>query len=198
MGRPGQIRIIGGLWRGRRLPVAHQVGLRPTPERVRETLFNWLSAAVGGARCLDLFAGTGALGFEALSRGARGVVMVERERQAARQLKATRTRLAAGAAQIIHAEAIAWLAPRREPFDIVFLDPPFHREYVKKACAQLVNRGHLAPSAYVYTETERGVPSSLLGLKELKRAQAGQVEYRLYRYDRSNVNELDGNLSGHV
>lgn len=178
--------------------VANQPGLRPTPDRVRETLFNWLAGSVGGARCLDLFAGTGALGFEALSRGARCAVMVEENKQLARRLQASRAALAAASAEVFQAEALAWLGEPRDPFDIVFLDPPFHRDYVKKACALLVNRGHLAPSAYVYTETERGVPSPAPGLKELKQARAGQVEYRLYQYDRSNMNEVDGNISGNV
>ena len=181
MNSTGKIRIIGGQWRGRRLPVADRAGLRPTPDRVRETLFNWLAGRIGGARCLDLFAGTGALGFEALSRGAAAAVMVEQDRQLVRQLEATRTLLEATGAGIVHAEALAWLAQRRDPFDIVFLDPPFHGDYVKKACAVLLNRGHLAPSAYVYTETERGIPFPASGLKELKQAQAGQVEYRLYQ-----------------
>ena len=181
MDGPGKIRIIGGQWRGRRLPVAGRAVLRPTPDRVRETLFNWLSGSVGGARCLDLFAGSGALGFEALSRGARAAVMVEQDRELVRRLEATREDLNAERAEIIHADALAWLAQQRDPFDIVFLDPPFHREYVKKTCALLVNRGHLTPSAYVYTETERGVPPPAPGLKELKQAQAGQVEYRLYQ-----------------
>ena len=198
MGSTGKIRIIGGQWRGRRLPVAARAGLRPTPDRVRETLFNWLAGSVGGARCLDLFAGTGALGFEALSRGAAAAVMVEQDRLLARQLEATRKLLDAAGAEIIHAEGLTWLAQRRDPFDIVFLDPPFHRDYVKKACAALVNRGHLTPSAYVYTETEPGIPAPAPGLKELKQAQAGQVEYRLYQYDRSTMNELDGDISGHV
>lgn len=198
MSGTGKIRIIGGQWRGRRLPVADRAGLRPTPDRVRETLFNWLAGSIGGTRCLDLFAGTGALGFEALSRGAAAAVMVEQDTQLARQLEATRKFLDAAGAEIIHGEGLTWLAQRRDPFDIVFLDPPFHRDYVKKACAVLVNRGHLTPSAYVYTETERGFPAPAPGLKELKQAQAGQVEYRLYQYDRSYMNELDGDISGHV
>ena len=118
MSSTGKIRIIGGQWRGRRLPVADHAGLRPTPDRVRETLFNWLSGAVGGARCLDLFAGTGALGFEALSRGAAAAVMVEQDRQLARQLEATRALLEATGAEILHAEGLAWLAQRRDLFDI--------------------------------------------------------------------------------
>ena len=183
----GKIRIIGGEWRGRRLAVADRPGLRPTPDRIRETLFNWLAPVVPGARCLDLFAGTGALGFEALSRGARCAVMVEQNKQLAQQLEQTKAVLAPARAEIIHAEAITWLANRHEPFDIVFLDPPFHQDYVKKACIPLINKGHLAPAAYVYTETEQDFPSPAPGLKALKQARAGQVEYRLYQY---NVGEI--------
>ena len=183
----GKVRIIGGEWRGRRLAVADKPGLRPTPDRIRETLFNWLAAVVPEARCLDLFAGTGALGFEALSRGARCAVLVEQNRQLAQGLEETRAVLAAERAEIIHAEAIAWLANSHEPFDIVFLDPPFRRDYVKKACALLTNKGHLTPAAYVYTETEQGAPSRVPGLMVLKQAHAGQVESRLYQY---NVREI--------
>ena len=183
----GKIRIIGGEWRGRRLTVADQPGLRPTPDRIRETLFNWLAAVVPGARCLDLFAGTGALGFEALSRGARCAVMVEQNKQLAQQLEQTKSVLAAARAEIIHGEAINWLANRHGPFDVVFLDPPFHQDYLKKACTLLINKGHLAPAAYVYTETGQDVPSHAPGLKALKQARAGQVEYTLYQY---NVGEI--------
>ena len=183
----GKIRIIGGQWRGRRLPVAHQPGLRPTPDRIRETLFNWLAPVISGARCLDLFAGTGALGFEALSRGARYAAMVEQNIELVQQLEETKSVLEAGRAEIIHAEASSWLADRHEPFDVVFLDPPFHRQYVKKACTLLINKGHLAPAAYVYTETEQDAPPQVPGLQAIKQAQAGQVEYRLYQY---NVGEI--------
>ena len=179
----GKVRIIGGEWRGRRLAVAHGPGLRPTPDRVRETLFNWLAAIVPGARCLDLFAGTGALGFEALSRGACCAVLVEKNNQLARGLEKSRRTLAGGRAQVINADALAWLEKKHEPFDVVFLDPPFHRDYVKKACALLTNRGHLAAAAYVYTETEPGVSVQAPGLTALKQARAGQVEYRLYQYN---------------
>ena len=183
----GKVRIIGGEWRGRRLAIAENPDLRPTPDRIRETLFNWLAVVIPGARCLDLFAGTGALGFEALSRGARCVVMVEQNKQLIQGLEQTKSILAAARATIIRAEALAWLTERHEPFDIVFLDPPFRREYVKKACTLLTNRGHLAPAAYIYAETEPGAGSQVAGLMELKQARAGQVEYRLYRY---NVGEI--------
>ena len=183
----GKIRIIGGRWRGRRLPVAHQPDLRPTPDRIRETLFNWLAPVIPGARCLDLFAGTGALGFEALSRGARCAIMVEQNIQLVQQLEGAKSVLEADRAEIIHAEAINWLANRHEPFNVVFLDPPFHRHYVKKACTLLINKGHLAPAAYVYTETEQDAPSQVPGLQTVKQARAGQVEYRLYQYNVGDI-----------
>ena len=179
----GKVRIIGGVWRGRKLVVAEQPGLRPTPDRIRETLFNWLAAIVPGACCLDLFAGTGALGFEALSRGARHVVMVEQNKQLVRRLEENKTTLVAQGAEIIHADAITWLERAHMPFDIVFLDPPFHQNYVQKTCTLLTNKGHLAPIAHVYTETERRAPFRAAGLKTIKQARAGQVECSLYQHN---------------
>ena len=112
---PGKLRIIGGEWRGRRLAVANEPGLRPTPDRVRETLFNWLAPVIPGSRCLDLFAGTGALGFEALSRGARGAVLVENNKRLARELEKTGSALNARGAEIVNGDAFAWLA--RQPWN---------------------------------------------------------------------------------
>jgi 16S rRNA (guanine966-N2)-methyltransferase len=124
---PGSVRIIGGRWRGTRLPVADSAGLRPTSDRARETLFNWLQPMLPGARALDLFAGSGALGLEALSRGAREAVLVERDRAAAESLRETVARLHAQAeAQVVAADALAFLrVPLHGRFDIVFVDPPF-------------------------------------------------------------------------
>ncbi|TPW17985.1 MAG: methyltransferase, partial [Halothiobacillaceae bacterium] len=118
------LRIIGGTWRSRRLEFPTVEQLRPTPDRVRETLFNWLQHRIGGARCLDLFAGSGALGFEALSRGANEVVFVEIDPAAVQALRANAQRLQADNAQIIHEEALRYLAKPADPFDIIFLDPP--------------------------------------------------------------------------
>ena len=126
-GPPGRLRIVGGEWRGRRLPVLDQPGLRPTPDRVRETLFNWLAPLITGARCLDLFAGSGALGFEAASRGAGRVVMIEKSANVVRVLRENRLLLDARQVEVIHADAGPWLAGQAEPFDLVFLDPPFCR-----------------------------------------------------------------------
>ena len=126
-GSAGAVRIIGGEWRGTRLPVADRDGLRPTSDRVRETLFNWLQQKIAGARVMDLFAGSGALGFEAASRGAREAFLVEQDPAVADTLRDTVTRLKAGGrVHIVQADALAWLqAPLHGRFDLVFVDPPF-------------------------------------------------------------------------
>ncbi len=121
----GRLRIVAGKWRSRRLPVAEEPGLRPTSARIRETLFNWLASTIEGSTCLDLFAGTGALGFEALSRGAREVVFVEKTARAAAALEECVKVLEATGALIHQVDAISYLKSEPEPFDIVFLDPPF-------------------------------------------------------------------------
>jgi 16S rRNA (guanine966-N2)-methyltransferase len=149
---PGQVRIVGGKWRGTRLAVAALPGLRPSADRVRETLFNWLQPALPGTRVLDLFAGTGALGLEALSRGAREALLVEREPALATQLQATVERLRAGdQAQVLRADALALLhAPLHGRFDIVFLDPPFDAGLWAPVLALLPN--WLAREAWLYLE----------------------------------------------
>ena len=137
------MRVIAGRWRRRALPVAGT--LRPTPDRVRETLFNWLREAVAGAHCLDLFAGTGALGFEAASRGAKHVVMVERERDVAALLQGTARTLDAGNVEVVCADALAWRPPDGRTFDIVFLDPPYAGPAPETALDRLDRLGMLAP-----------------------------------------------------
>src|SRR6188768_4242031 len=150
------LRIIGGDWRGRRIRFPGKGGIRPTPDRVRETLFNWLMAKVPGSRCLDLFAGSGALGLEALSRGAAHATFVERDRENAARLRETTAELAPGRAAVVEADALAWLAVPRSPFDIVFLDPPFAAGVLAEAMQRLDVRGILAPDAYVYVEMPAG------------------------------------------
>ena len=187
---PGRLRIIGGRWRGRRLSVADQPGLRPTGDRIRETLFNWLAPVISGSRCLDCFAGSGALGLEAASRGAAEVVMIERAAPAARLLRANAA-LLAGAddtapIDVIQADALDWLArtPPR-PFDICFLDPPFAAGLLADALGLLAEGSWLAPSALVYLETAKsgGLPELPAAWSLRREKQTGQVCYALAEVD---------------
>jgi len=181
MASRGAVRIIAGRWRRRRLPVAASGEIRPTPDRVREALFNWLGTGVEGACCLDLFAGTGALGFEAASRGAKAVVLVERNRDAAAALElATRT-LGAGNVTIERADALAWTPPPGLRFDIVFLDPPWLGPAPEQALARLDGADALAPGCVAYLETERDLADIELppGWQLLRTRRAGRVRYHL-------------------
>ena len=179
----GQIRIIGGLWRGRKLPVLNSEGLRPTTDRIKETLFNWLMFDVNERRCLDLFAGSGSLGFEALSRGASQVIMVEKDHQVAQQLSQNLARLPQAPARVVNIDAVRYLASSTTPFDLVFLDPPFHQELLPQVCQLLEEQGWLSVNAKIYIEREQAVeplvlPKNWLLLKD---KQAGQVTYQLYQ-----------------
>jgi len=176
-----RVRIIAGKWRSRivRFPAAAQ--LRPTPDRVRETLFNWLGQRLEGLACLDLFAGSGALGFEALSRGAGRVVMVESDRAVAQGLRESARELGAGDVEVVHAEALAWLARPGERFDVAFVDPPFASELAAAALARLP--GRLNPGARVYVES--AAPLALASpWRVLREDRAGAVRYALYELDR--------------
>jgi 16S rRNA (guanine966-N2)-methyltransferase len=179
--RDGQVRIIGGAWRGRRLRFVQVDGLRPTPDRVRETLFNWLQSIIPGARCLDLFAGSGALGFEALSRGAAQVVWIERHALAVGHLVENLSVLGATGGSVVRADVLAWLRGPARPFDVVFVDPPFDRKLLAPVCSALEKEGWLKPGAYVYLESEAG--SCQLALPDnweiVRHKRAGQVDYRL-------------------
>ncbi|TGD72738.1 16S rRNA (guanine(966)-N(2))-methyltransferase RsmD [Mangrovimicrobium sediminis] len=187
-GRPGhsELRIIGGQWRGRKLRFAPEEGLRPTTDRVRETLFNWLTPEVHGARCLDLFAGSGALGLEALSRGAAHCDFVDTSPRVIRQLRQHLDTLGAGAAGCCHQRpALDYLAGQSDaaqPWDIVFVDPPFGHALAGPSCAQLDARGLLAPDALVYLETGAGEPLPELpaGWDCHREKRAGGVAYRLF------------------
>jgi len=165
MGRKNEVRILGGCLRGQRLHFPKVVGLRPTPGVVRETLFNWLRAEVEGASCLDLFAGSGALGFEAVSRGAAKVVQVESHPKVVSQLLANRVRLAASQVEVILSDVLRFLKHAHPfPFDLVFLDPPFYSGLVEGCCSLLEERGWLAPQAKIYVEAEsRRVPKVPVG-----------------------------------
>lgn len=148
----GKVRLIGGRWRGTRLPVPDLPGLRPTSDRVRETLFNWLMPHLPGARVLDLFAGSGALGLEALSRGAASAVLVERDPALVAALRAVTARLPGGdAAQVVQGDALAWLAGKNEGFDLAFLDPPFAAGLWEPVLPLLLPQ--MAPDGWLYLET---------------------------------------------
>ena len=177
------LRIIGGEWRGRRIRFPGRGGIRPTPDRVRETLFNWLMAKVPGSRCLDLFAGSGALGLEALSRGAAHSTFVERDRTNAASLREITAALAPGRATVVEADAIAWLATAPRAFDVVFLDPPFADGVLAETMRQLDARGWLAEGAFVYLESpaRAGEPALPAGWGLHRTGRAGAVGYHLAR-----------------
>lgn len=181
------LRIIGGEWRGRRWRFADVPGVRPTPDRVRETLFNWVSFRIAGTRCLDLFAGSGALGLEALSRGAAHVTFVERDAQAAQAL---RTLLAdwlgaahADRSDVITGDALQFLARAPAPFSGVFLDPPFASTLVHDAVSRLV-KGWLAPNAWLYAEQPAASEPGPFppGIAAARSKRAGEVGYHLLEY----------------
>jgi 16S rRNA (guanine966-N2)-methyltransferase len=177
------LRIIGGRWRGTRIDFPRVEAIRPSPDRVRETLFNWLQSWTEGARCLDLFAGSGALGLEALSRGAAHVTFVDREPKVGRHLRETLERLKAGGVADVHvADALAFLKRAPQPYDIVFLDPPFASSLLQQSCARLA-AGWVAPGAHIYVENPADEPLPMLpaGWSVHRTRQAGQVGYHLLR-----------------
>jgi 16S rRNA (guanine966-N2)-methyltransferase len=177
------LRIIGGEWRGRRIRFPARGGIRPTPDRVRETLFNWLAAAVPGSRCLDLFAGSGALGLEALSRGAREATFVEQSRENAAALRETLALLAPGRANVVQGDALAWLGGTASAFDLAFLDPPFDGGLLDAALRRLAAGGWLADGAFVYLEMPAGdgEPALPAGWILHRTGRAGAVGYHLAR-----------------
>lgn len=180
-GPRNEVRIIGGAWRGRRVHFPSVPGLRPSPDRVRETLFNWLAPHLEGARCLDLFAGSGVLGLEAASRGAARVVLVERDARIHAALRESAERLGATGVEAVRADAFAWLAHARERFDVAFVDPPFDEDLTGRACAALAASGVLAPGARVYVEraAAAGPPPLPEGWTLLRSRRAARVGYHL-------------------
>lgn len=178
---PGRVRIIGGSLRGSRIEVPDVPGLRPTSDRVRETLFNWLAPMIAGSRCLDLFAGTGALGLEAASRGAREVVLVERDPLATAALRANVARLKAAACRVEAGPAEAFLRGLPQPFDLVLLDPPFAAGAWAPVIAAL-EPGWLAPAAWLYIEAPADAPVDPgAAWRPWREGRAGQVRYGLWR-----------------
>ncbi|MGC9387046.1 MAG: 16S rRNA (guanine(966)-N(2))-methyltransferase RsmD [Hydrogenovibrio sp.] len=182
----GQVRLIGGDWRGRKLPVLAAKGLRPTSDRVRETLFNWLQMSLPGARCLDAFAGTGSLGFEALSRGAASVTFLELSEQAARQLRDNAALLKTDRAEVVQTNSLAWLAHSDgQRFDGVFLDPPFHQGLMQPAVdALFANQAlNLNDQAWLYLEQEKDQawPKLPEGWYCHREKSTSQVRYGLFQ-----------------
>lgn len=177
-----QVRIIGGQHRGRRLSFPDQLGLRPTGDRVRETLFNWLQPWISGARCLDLFAGSGALGIEAASRGAASVVMVEQAAPVVRVLRESIARLGLEQLELVQGDALQWLEGTPQPFDIVFLDPPF-ADRLLGLCGASLQEGWLVKGALVYIEIDASdeLPELPENWELLKQKKAGQVRFYLFR-----------------
>jgi len=175
------IRIIAGQWRGRRLKVPHQQGLRPTTDRVRETVFNWLMHDVRDANCLDMFAGTGSLGLEALSRGAAHCTFIEQSPKAVSLLKANIVTLSAPA-NVIRGDALTAVAQCQESFHLVFLDPPFHQNLLAPAINALLNKSLLAEHACVYVETaqDEQLPPLPAYWQLRKQKQHGQVSSLLF------------------
>ena len=181
---PGEVRIISGIWRGRKLPVINAEGLRPTTDRVKETLFNWLMQDIDGAAVLDCFAGSGSLAIEALSRHASFASLVERDAQLARQLSNNLNKLNAINAEVLVQDCLTLLKqPAKRQYDIVFIDPPFRKDLALPCCMALEQQQWLTAGALIYLETEkeldiRAMPDNWLLLKE---KQAGQLAYRLYQ-----------------
>lgn len=179
-GGENSLRIIGGRWRGRRVSFPDVEGLRPSPDRVRETLFNWLQPTIAGARCLDLFAGSGALGLEAISRGATRAVLVDRDARVMASLREQSAILGANEAVLVQTDALSFLTGTPELFDVVFLDPPY-RKHLLAPCYEHLAAGWLAPEARIYIEAEAELDPVPLpeSWTLLRSKRAGQVAYHL-------------------
>ncbi len=187
--KKSEIRIIAGKWRGKRINVADNKDLRPTADRIRETLFNWLAPVIQNAVVLDLFAGTGALGFEASSRGAKNVLMIEQDFKIYNQILDNQKRLEQDTdnnIEIINTDALKWLNKKNinhEPFNIVFLDPPYRYEYLELCFSKLVNNNWLTENTLIYFETDIEFSKQKLpkGWEMVHNKKAGQVYYYLVR-----------------
>ena len=191
-----KVRIIGGQWRGRKIEFLDLKSLRPTPDRVRETLFNWLAPSIHSARCLDLFAGSGAIGFEALSRGAAHVIMVDNNTRICEKLKEQATLLQADNIHIVHQEATQFLATTQETFDLIFIDPPFQSNLASALIPTLSNHPILNDGAMIYVEIPRSkrleITKTWEGWRVVRSGKTSQVCYVLLGTDRdmrSNIYE---------
>ncbi len=181
-----QFRIIAGEWRGRRFSFPDVEGLRPSPDRVRETLFNWLSPIISGARCLDLYAGSGALGLEALSRGADEVVFVDHDRTALAAIEGHLKVLGCTKGRVKHSTVTAYLAGQPTSFDVVFMDPPFNRDLLPQTIGSLAAGSFVNAGSLVYMEAEAGLgePGIPEGWTLHRSGRAGKVGYHLARVSR--------------
>lgn len=190
MTAPGEVRLIGGLWKRSKLPVPKHGDVRPTTDRIRETLFNWLGQDLSGWRCLDAFAGSGALGFEAASRGAAEVTLLELDAKQAQSLEASRVRLKATMLTVQRVDALAWLRRSpRERFDLVFLDPPFDSPLLAPSlatAAQLV-----VPGGFIYLESGAVLDEVPAGFEIWRHARAGKVHFQLLRRSYTAAPEVD-------
>ena len=181
--KTGELRLIAGQWRGRKLPILTSEGLRPTTDRVRETLFNWLQFDIQGAQVVDLFAGSGSLGFEAASRGAQQVTLIEMDKAAARQLSQNVSRLSAPQINVVQQSALDWLkaeSTQHTKLDIVFIDPPFNKSLVSPTLGALKRGEWLHSDSLVYVESERNLPPEIFNdFDILREKHHGQVSFRL-------------------
>ena len=181
---PGEVRIIGGRWKRTPLPVADRPGLRPTPGRVRETLFNWLGQDLNGWRVLDAYAGSGALGLEAASRGAAAVTLLEQDPKLVQSLRGAVHKLKADTVEVHRADALAWMARTHHSFDLILLDPPFADGVFDAALRAAAPR--LAAGGLIYLECDQPPAEPPAGLHPWREGRAGQVHFLLYREEPAN------------
>lgn len=191
--RRGQVRIIAGDWRGRKLTIPEVPGVRPTPDRVRETLFNWLAPLIPGANCLDLFAGSGVLGFEALSRGASHVTLVDQSPVVVKLLKEELIHFKASNADVFQALIPSKWPPLAKVFDIVFLDPPYSAGLLLPVSQALEEKGLLADPAYIYLESDQAIENLPVNWEIIKNKKTGQVGYYLVKRIGVNHEASDSN-----
>ncbi|HOY70519.1 MAG TPA: 16S rRNA (guanine(966)-N(2))-methyltransferase RsmD [Methylotenera sp.] len=183
--KTNQVRLNAGIWRSRILKFPYAEGLRPTPDRVRQTVFNWLGQDLTGKNCLDLFAGTGAMGFEALSRNAKAVTMVEFFKPTFLALQQNKAALAATSAKILHADAMQFLANNTQKFDVIFCDPPYNKNWLDKLLPLL--SAHLAANGVLYVEAEYVLQDSAIW-QVIKHGKAGNVYYHLLKLAHEQTN----------
>ena len=180
-GRKNQVRIIAGTWRGRKIPLVSVSSLRPTPDRLRETLFNWLQLEIAQSSCLDLFAGSGVLGFEAASRNAAAVTMIEQDAAVFHHLQKQQQIFADDRIQLLHADARACIPELQRQYDIIFIDPPFNQGMIVTVLESLLQHHCLRPKALVYVESEAGLALSP-SWREIKSTTVGQSHARLLQW----------------